>query len=256
MYETLKGLAAQVLMPLPMMMVAVVVGLALRQFGLRRLGGGLCVMAVGLLVLVSWAPVADRLLEPLEQRYPAMLKPPDAPVEAIVVLGGGWQPAPEWPVTAQLSETSLPRLMEGLRLWHAQPEALLIVSGGSSEPSEPGVAEGYARAAQALGVPDASLVVLDTTLDTGDEARAIVDRLGEGGRIVLVTSASHMPRAKRHFEAVGLRPLPAPTHYLTGRQSRGWRYWLPGAEHLAKTERALYEWLGRLAVQWEHETPS
>ncbi|PXX97641.1 envelope biogenesis factor ElyC [Halomonas sp. LBP4] len=252
MYDALKGLAAELLMPLPMMVVAVVVGISLRQFGLRRLGNALCIAAVSLLMLASWAPVADRLLGPLERRYPAMLVPPDAPVESIVVLGGGWQPEPEWPVTAQLSETSLPRLMEGLRLWHARPEALLIVSGGSSQAWLPGMAVGYARAAQALGVPEASLVVLDSARDTGEEARAVRDRLGEGASIVLVTSASHMPRAKRHFEAAGLRPLPAPTHYLTGRQSSGWRYWLPGAEHLAKTERALYEWLGRLVVKWEH----
>lgn len=252
MYEALKGLAAELLMPLPMMVVAVVVGLALRQFGRRRLGNALCIAAVALLVLASWGPVADRLLEPLEQRYPAMVEPPDTPVEAIVVLGGGWQPEPQWPVTVQLSESSLSRLMEGLRLWHARPEALLIVSGGSSHASVPGVAVGYARAAQALGVPEASLVVLDSPANTGEEALAVRDRLGEGARIVLVTSASHMPRAKLHFETVGLQPLPAPTHYLTGRQSSGWRYWLPGAEHLVKTERALYEWLGRLAVQWEH----
>ncbi|MFY0992615.1 ElyC/SanA/YdcF family protein [Halomonas sp. C05BenzN] len=256
MYDTLKALAAQLLMPMPLMLAGVVAGLVLRGVGRRRLGNALGIGAVGLLVLASWAPVADRLLEPLEQRYPAMVMPLATPAEAIVVLGGGWHPATEWPVTAQLSESSLPRLVEGLRLWHAQPEALLIVSGGNSEPSLPGVAVGYARAAKALGVPDASLAVLDSARNTGEEARAVRDRLGEGASIVLVTSASHMPRAKRHFEAAGLYPQPAPTHFLTGRHSGGWRYWLPGAEHLAKTERALYEWLGRLAVRWEHDSPS
>lgn len=37
-------------------------------------------------------------------------------------------------------------------------------------------------------------------------------------RIVLVTTAAHMPRAMRHFQAVGLEPIPAPAQYLTGRE--------------------------------------
>ncbi|MBK8637504.1 MAG: YdcF family protein [Chromatiaceae bacterium] len=37
-----------------------------------------------------------------------------------------------------------------------------------------------------------------------------------GQRLILVTSATHMPRAMRHFQTVvGLDPISAPTQYLT-----------------------------------------
>ncbi|WP_237251727.1 ElyC/SanA/YdcF family protein [Thioalkalivibrio nitratireducens] len=79
------------------------------------------------------------------------------------------------------------------------------------------MAQGYAQAAQALGVPAERLAVLDTPTDTAQEAYAVREFLGTEARFVLVTSASYMPRAVRHFERVGLAPIASPTHYLTGR---------------------------------------
>ena len=62
-----------------------------------------------------------------------------------------------------------------------------------------------------------------------------------------------MPRAMRHFQAVGLDPLPAPTQHLTGRTTgRPLSDWLPAAIYLRKTESALHENLGLLAWRWDH----
>lgn len=239
-------------MPLPILLGLLCAGLLLIASGRKRSGLGIAVLGMTLLLLASTAPLADRLLGPLEAEYaalPELLQ--DADIEAVVVLGGGWQPDTPRSVTGKLNESSAIRLMEGVRLWRQRPELSLVVSGAGRQ-GQPPVAQGYARAAGALGVPSEQLVILDTPTDTGLEARAALKALGEGTALALVTSASHMPRAMAHFRAAGLAPVAAPTHYLAGNDSTdGLSYWVPSAKNLRKTEQAMYEAMGRLALNFE-----
>lgn len=240
-------------MPMFLMAATFSIGWLIRKLGRYRLGGSIMTLAMLLLLLAAWAPVADNLLEPLESQYVAWEKwPEDRDIEAVIVLGGGWQPDRPWSITGRLSESSGLRLMEGLRLWHQRPNLLLVVSGGGEDPAMT-MAHGYAEAAEALGVPTERIVMLVSPKDTADEAKAVQALLGVGAKVLVVTSASHMPRAMRHFEAAGLAPVAAPTHYLANRtEGLGLAYWLPSARELRKTERAIYESLGLLAIQWEH----
>jgi uncharacterized SAM-binding protein YcdF (DUF218 family) len=68
-------------------------------------------------------------------------------------------------------------------------------------------------------------------------------------RILLVTSALHMERARREFEIQGLEVIPAVTDREAGEPPPiPWRY-LPDAESLAASARALKEWVGQLVVR-------
>lgn len=255
MYDVLKSLSAQLLMPLPVSLGLVAVGWLLLCWRQRKRWGAMFAwLGLTVLFLASWAPVAERLLAPFETRYPALLNVPQgSSVAAVVVLGNSWQPDAPVSSVVKLSESSALRLMEGIRLWRELPEVPLVVSGASRNALEAPIAQGYAEAAQALGVPQKDLQVLDWPTDTGQEAQAVRELLGEGASILLVTSASHMPRAMRHFQAAGLSPIAAPTHYLTQFNSPdSIRYWVPSASHLHKTERAIYEALGNLMVKAEH----
>ena len=240
-------------MPMSLMALIFTIGWLIRKLGWYRLGHSIMTLAMLLLLLAAWAPVADNLLGPLESQYVAWEKwPEEQNIEAVVVLGGGWQPDRPWSITGRLSESSGLRLMEGLRLWHERPDLLLVVSGGGQDPKMT-MAHGYAEAAEALGVPPESIVTLVSPNDTAEEAKSVRALLGEGAQVLIVTSASHMPRAMRHFEAAGLAPVAAPTHYLADRtEGLALAYWLPSARELRKTERAIYETLGLLAIRWEH----
>jgi len=253
-YGSVKGLAAALLMPFSVALGLVTFGLALRALGNkgRALGGWMVAAGALLLVLTSWQPVADSLLSPLEERYPPLTDPAQlSDVTAVVVLGGGWWPrAEDWPITARLSESSAIRLFEGLRLMRALPEARLVLTGASRRADRAPVAWGYAEAALDFGVPETRLRVLDTPVDTAREAEAVRAALGDGARLVLVTSASHMPRAMAYFRRVGLDPVAAPTHRLTGRSAYDeLADWLPAVDYLRMTERAWYEYLGLLALR-------
>ncbi|AGA32432.1 protein of unknown function DUF218 [Thioalkalivibrio nitratireducens DSM 14787] len=61
-------------------------------------------------------------------------------IAAVVVLGAGWEPEADWPAGTRLSDSSVHRLMEGLRLLEALPEGQLVVSGGSRRAGELGMA--------------------------------------------------------------------------------------------------------------------
>jgi uncharacterized SAM-binding protein YcdF (DUF218 family) len=97
-------------------------------------------------------------------------------------------------------------------------------------------------------VSDQSFLMLDRALDTEEEAHEIFMLLHEEP-FVLVTSASHMPRAMLHLERAGAHPIPAPTGQSAGDASLvSWRAWLPSAAALRKSERAVHEYLGLLAA--------
>ena len=64
------------------------------------------------------------------------------------------------------------------------------------------------------------------------------------GPVLLVTSALHMPRALATFRAAGVDAIPAATDFEVMPRPRVLLDWLPDAEALAASTRALKEYLG------------
>lgn len=236
--------------PLTLALAVLLIGLLCRWRGWKKLSVTTLSIALAIAYLGSLSVVGDGLIGPLERQYAPFAEgdlPSDAPT-SIVVLGSGYRPRQGLPVTAAFDEEGLARIVEGVRLWRHSPDARLIVSGGAPSNMTPS-ALGYARLARELGVPEQSLTILDRPLDTNQESRTIA-LLMESRPFLLVTSASHMPRAMRLMQRVGARPIPAPTgHRALGMPAGCWRCWLPTAAGLRKTERAVHEYLGLMALQ-------
>jgi uncharacterized SAM-binding protein YcdF (DUF218 family) len=210
----------------------------------------LAASALGVCMLAAFGPVANSLLRPLESQYPAVLDVASlrpAP-RYVAVLGSGYHQRAGLPITAALDQTAVVRLAEGVRLWRQLPGATLILSGGRIR-GEAAVASGYAMAAGALGVPSSAILLLDTPVDTGSEMRALRTRIA-GERVLLVTSAAHMPRAMELANGAGVHAIAAPTGNLTDPAPRfGSSIGPPSATSLRKTEAALHEYLGLLAIR-------
>ncbi|MGK0220183.1 MAG: uncharacterized SAM-binding protein YcdF (DUF218 family) [Planctomycetota bacterium] len=64
-------------------------------------------------------------------------------------------------------------------------------------------------------------------------------------RILLVTHAWHMPRAKRTFERMGFEVIPAPTAFRSWPTKR-WVSFMPSPRAMQETRWALHEALGRI----------
>jgi uncharacterized SAM-binding protein YcdF (DUF218 family) len=250
----LKKVVSFWLMPVPLCLAMLVLGLLLTRRG-RRSGPGRSLLVLGtvLLLLFSNKWVSNGLLRPLESHYPAIpefsanARVPDALERCrfVVVLGGGHSNLPALPATEKLSSSALARIVEAVRVAGVVPGARLIVSG-PAEPGHPSHASVLAQAAISLGVDPARIDLVDTALDTEDEASA-VSRLAGNAPVALVTSAWHMPRAAALFRKYGVDFVACPADFnaRSGRLAHlsdlGW-----DSESLGRSTLAVHEWLGLL----------
>lgn len=217
----LKKFVSYWLMPLPLCLVVMAVGLLLllRWEKHARLGRALLATGLVLLALFSNKFVSRWLIRPLETRYPPIPEfvagqPLPANVAAckfVVVLGGGNGLSPGMAAPNLLSSSALSRVVEAVRILNAVPDAKLIVSGPKSGP-RPSHATVLARAAQTLGVTPERIIHVDNAHDTEDEAAA-TRRLAGDAPVALVTSAWHMPRAMALCRNAGVNAVACPSDY-------------------------------------------
>lgn len=232
--------------------------LLLAAFGLAMLGrwprGGRRLAAIGL--VLAWLSACDSfgdlLAAPLLGRMtglePAVLmhelRSPQPP-QAIVVLSGGQQyDQREQPDPAMLRGASMARTLLGGRL--ARQSGLpVLVSGGSVSVGHPPEARTMARMlSEDLNVRPRWIE--SGSHDTAENAARSAVVLREAGiqRIVLVTDATHMPRARRAFEEAGLAVLAAPVSFPGGQGGERSLGWLPSAKGAGYVSAVLHEWAG------------
>lgn len=244
MLDAAKSLADIFASPLAVAAVALIIAAALRFFRFRVAASATALAAVVVAYAASIPLFGQALLRPLEERYPPLTTAPMA--DTVVVLGSSYSPRPGVSVAAALDDAGLVRIVSAVG-WAKQLGAQLVVSGGAREGRVPS-ALGYAALAAELGIAPDKMVILDGSLDTGDEALAVAT-LVDSRPFVLVTSASHMPRAVRLMERAGARPIPAPTDQrVIPDQGLHWGELVPRASALEDSEEALHEYLGLLAL--------
>jgi uncharacterized SAM-binding protein YcdF (DUF218 family) len=244
----LKKIIGGWLLPLPFLLLMMGAALCLLWFTRwQRSAKALLSVSWLVLLLISLQPVADKMLKPIEDTYPTWRG--DTKVDYIVVLGGGYTWNPEWAPSSNLISNSLPRLTEGVRLWQANPGAKMIFTGARAITNPVSTAEAGARVAESLGVPRSQIITLDEPKDTEEEAAAVAKAIGQQP-FLLVTSASHLPRAMIFFQNAGLHPLPAPANQLAIESPLNpWERIIPSPVWLMHSDRAGYETLGRI-WQW------
>lgn len=232
--------------PMGLALLLCAIALALRRRRPAVARWFFAIAAINLYVF-STIPGATLLLGPLESRYMA---PKDVGALApayVVVLGSGFAPRERLPPTSSLDAEGLARIVEGIRLLRQLPDARLVVCGGARD-GRAAPAQGYALLAGDLGVDPGRLVMLDRALDTAAESQFIATVVGTS-QFVLVTSASHMPRAMKLMQLRGLNAIAAPTAHRIDRTAKfGARNLIPGSGPLRSSELAIHEYLGLAAL--------
>lgn len=249
----LKKIIGQLFFPVPLCLEILIVGLLMLLFTRKQKAGKIIItIGVILFTLLSYPALSNTFLRRLEYQYPPLISTATSDfvpgevvpqVRWIVVLGGGHISDPKIPVTSQLSDASLVRLIEAIRLHNQIPGSKLILSEGKVFDPVP-CAETMAGAAKALGVKPEDLILESESRDTIDEARIIKSIVGND-KFILVTSALHMPRSMGMFKKLGMQPIPAPTGYrMKEKQGISPSGFFPSSEELRKAEGVIYEYLG------------
>jgi uncharacterized SAM-binding protein YcdF (DUF218 family) len=102
---------------------------------------------------------------------------------------------------------------------------------------------------EVMGVPEEVIITEEASRDTHENAlysKTILEARGIT-RILLVTSAYHMRRAEAVFKAQGFDVIPSPTDYQRLVAPPLIPRWLPTADDLDRSTRAIHEYVGYFA---------
>jgi uncharacterized SAM-binding protein YcdF (DUF218 family) len=241
----------------PLGLIGLLMLLALVLTKRQRLQKIILLLALVILSLAGNRWVAMGLARSLEWRY----FPPD-PVpqaEVMIVLGGGTEPA-EPPRQIVKVNGSGDRVIYAAWLYKQGKALHILVSGGLLDwtESQSTPAQDMSTLLQMLGVPEPAIWLQPNSRNTYEDAVYCAQILRQKGinRALLVTSAWHMPRAVKLFQAQGLEVIPLPTDYNVTKAEweRLWsgdpRAWilgaLPSVDHLDLTTKMLKEYMGIL----------
>lgn len=202
--------------------------------------------AVAALYVLCSGVGAWLLVHPLERLEPPLLAPQASGAQAIVVLS-----ASRVRLSPEYGKRSVPDFLTLSRINYAallarQSGLPLLVTGGllSNKPGDEPLATGMRRVLeQHYALPVRwSETASRTTAENAVFSARILASAGVT-RIILVTDAMHMHRARLAFEASGLQVVAAPTMYT---ETTGFSLsrLVPTSENLRRSHYALYEWLG------------
>ena len=216
-------------------------------FGLIIGSKKISLTGVIILVILSMPIVSDKLIAYLESDY-ELIKPSKVEsADAVVVLSGMVKTIQtkngldyEWDEAAD-------RIFAGIDLFKSNKAPVLILTGGKL-PWSIGVPEGeYLRnVAIDLGVPKKDILITENVENTDQEAKAIKKiLLLDNPKVILVTSAFHMPRAQLVFEAAGINVIPFPVDFIIGAEKFTFMSFIPSAGSFSSTSFFVREIIGR-----------
>lgn len=237
---------ATLMLPPASLAVGVVLWLLLRAMGWRRLAGATLGVALLQILVLSFPPVTQRLNLHLEAKArEAVAGNQPCCYDAIVVLGGGISPAaPPYTTEPELNDAS-DRIWQAARMFKAGAAPRIIVSGGSFVEQQGGAATTEAEAMRRflldLGIPGDAIVSDGKSLNTIENMRNVRE-LVKGGRLAIITSAFHVPRAAKLAKRAGLNFAIFGVDWSVPNDAiPWWDAWLPSVGALAESNLAIRE---------------
>lgn len=209
--------------------------------------------ALGVLLVQGWEPLPDALLRQLETQYaePA----PQSGVQqyaGVILLGGALESSYVWQGHHQSAlNDAAERMTVPVALLRQNPQLRLLFTGGEGELFAQGLSEAERAKVffDSMGV-SAQQVMYESASHTTYENAVLSAKLpgvNPAQPWLLLTSASHMPRAMATFRHAGWNVTAYPVDYRTGTKTPWTQYSL--ANGARKWHTALHEIAGLLAYR-------
>ena len=235
---------------LPLLISPIVLVLGLIFLGVIKKRTLYIIVAFVILYLSSTPIVSSFLLNLVESKEIKLKIEQTPQADAVVVLSGTltWvkgsdELLPQW--------GHADRFFAGLDLMKFDHAHKIIFTAGKlpwdqGNQTEGGILKKYA---ELFNIPSSKIFVTREVQNTEQEANEVEQLLRNhkiGNRIILVTSAFHMQRAKSQFEHVGLNVSTYPVDFKVSQNAITPMSFLPQATALSMTDLAIREVVGRL----------
>ena len=245
----------------PVGLLTILILLALLFGKKERFRKWVLILALAILVLTGNKWLAYTSAKALEWQYLPLDEIPQA--EAIVVLGGATMAA-DYPRPGVDINSAGDRVLYAADLYQQGKAPIIVASGGSITWQQEGQSTPASQMAVLLerfGVPEADIILQDRSYNTHEDAVYSCALLKERGitKIILVTSAMHMPRSVALFRHEGMEVIPAPTDYRVTQS--GWDdLWklefpasllnlIPSESNMSLLSNAMKEFMGMVVYR-------
>ena len=173
--------------------------------------------------------------------------------DVAIVLGG----FSNYDATQELIQfhSSTDRLMAGIRLYKTGKVDKIMIVSGSGQITRPNEREALfvQDFLLKIGIPNEDIIIESESKNTRENAvntKGILEEKYYEGKYILVTSAIHMPRAKRCFNKVGIEIIPFSVDHQAGER----RYlidhlFIPTVDSFRKWQGLIKEWVGLIAYK-------
>ena len=204
-------------------------------------------LALLLLTLLSLPLVSNQLIKSLERNYSVISPNELDTADTVVVLSGMLQTIKQDSMIHYEFSEAVDRIFAGINLLKMGKAQKIILTRGKL-PWNKGVPEGdyLAEFVQSQGIDPNRILLTEIVQNTNDEAKAISRMLPKNSEVILVTSAFHMPRAKKVFQNQNLKIIPYAVDFRSSAKYIDILDFLPQANAFKDSSFYFREIIGRV----------
>jgi uncharacterized SAM-binding protein YcdF (DUF218 family) len=227
--------------PIFLVLILIILGIFLKSKKISLFG-------IAILIFCSLPIISNNLIAYLEKDYTLQNTSTIDKADAIVVLSGMVSAVKTGDTFKYEFGGGVDRILQGMDLFKNNKAPLLILTRGKL-PWQLGKPEGeYLKEfAIEFGIPKKNILLTDNVQNTDQEAKSVKKLLNQNNKIILVTSAYHMPRAQKVFEAASIKVIPFAVDYRSSKNKRKTTLidFIPSAGSLSGTSKFVKEMIGR-----------
>ena len=203
-------------------------------------------MAILMIYLFSIEPVSNFLLKPLERKH-LSTNESDLKADAIVVLAGDVR---KRVFPRSHIEVGGNRVLKAVRLFKQGAAPIMVMTGGSGDIFDQSFKEAMwmKELAVELGVPKERILIETESRNTKENVfytKQILDKI-KAKRIILVTSALHVPRSYALAKKIGIDAVPVASDFSVTDEKYDPFSFIPTAQNLSRSSIAIKEYVGLL----------